>query len=728
MKALRPILPITVFLAACSDTAVDPAKRRTSLDPNAVPPGAVNEAIPNFSRLLKSRPTLAHATAGAISPALLTATLAPGQTVAEHKTVTLPTSTPRGDVLFVFDLTGSMGGAINNVKTNAVNIMNAVRGVITDVNFGLVTHKDYNGRFTSSIAAGQTCNYDAFYGGTGDFAYRRDQPVTPDNATVANALGALTAGGGADGPESYARVLYETYADPLIGWRDGAKRVVVQFGDNVPHDCTLGKGNDPGRDNVIGTSDDLFVNDVLNGMKNNGVTMVSVHNGFNNTLWNGYATITGGTSFQINTNGTFPTGVDPAAKIAELINASVRTLRSLTLQVCAEHTEQFGRWLVSVTPVSYSNVVLGESREFDIVVGPPAGDLANGDYRFDICAMGDGVEYGRQHVTITNETTTKAIPRNNPEPVTVTVQEGGKNVAGVSIPAGTFDEDVTVTVQFKKVTATAQCHDLLLGQIGRCVEIKATGASGPAKLFKDLIVGLCLDPTGPIQVDLFKFEEPRGRAIPLQETLASFLDCTGFRNASLGAPKRGLAAFAAGFVDRVSSWLSPRSLWAADDGFGGIIPHGLGLSTFTYAYPIPVAHANLGVNVANTGYDVFEVSGVFDLGPKTFDPFMGEQGFDPAIHPVTIGYGATYFRLDPAKFRYLPLLKRWVYASFQPGAGVRSMVIDATGSFTVAGAVPTEGGTGPTTRAFTLQIGNRIRGAILLCGSDPNVFKCVLTH
>jgi len=86
------------------------------------------------------------------------------------------------------------------------------------------------------------------------------------------AINAMTLGDGEDGPEDYTRAFFESYADSAVGWRDGAQRILVHFGDNVPHDNNLNEGvttgtwstgGDPGRDELQGTADDLDLQTVL---------------------------------------------------------------------------------------------------------------------------------------------------------------------------------------------------------------------------------------------------------------------------------------------------------------------------------------------------------------------------------------------------------------------------------------------------------------------------------
>ena len=346
-------------------------------------------------------------------------TLNPGETTVEVKTADIAAGSAAGDVLFAFDLTGSMGGALNNVKAEAVNIMTAVGAVISDVQFGLTSHMDYPGSFSTSIAAGQACNYSAPYGSAlaGDMEYILNQTITSNQSTVATAISGMSLGSGVDSPESYTTILYESYAELVgethptegpIGWRTGSKKIVVAFQDNVPHDCdynaiiggTSDTGHEPGRDFLVGTGDDLHILDVLNEMAANNVTLINLHNGGQNTLWDAYANVTGGVSFQTNFDGTIPGGISPADKIAELIEDEVSMVDELTLEICPAFSPAYDPWIVSVTPPSHTGLTLPAVEMFDLELGPPLG-TAPGVYTFDVCLIGDGAEFGRQTVDIT---------------------------------------------------------------------------------------------------------------------------------------------------------------------------------------------------------------------------------------------------------------------------------------------------------------------------------------
>ena len=330
-----------------------------------------------------------------LTPAVVTATLNRGGILNEHKHLHLPAeiAPPKADIMIVMDLTGSMGGALNNVKTNAVSIMNQIRGMIPDTRFGVISLMDYN---------------NGTYGSSGDYPYRLNRRLTDSTTAVSNAISALALGGGGDGPESYTRALYESYSDTVIGWRQGTKRFVLLWGDNLPHDlncaldCALtsiNTGADPGRDGIIGTSDDLNLTSVLTGLSNNNITFISLHNGDYNPYWQCYSQKTGGNSFQIDFDGTVPNGTNIATYLAGLLRRDVEHIDTLTLKIC---TPGYENWLNTLTPRFYTNVDLDTAKDFNYDIAIRVPDTTSpGIYRFNVCAIGDGAEYTSQSVTIT---------------------------------------------------------------------------------------------------------------------------------------------------------------------------------------------------------------------------------------------------------------------------------------------------------------------------------------
>ena len=213
---------------------------------------------------------------------------------------------PKADVLFAFDTTGSMIGAIAAAKTNAIAIMDNLGTLISDVGFGVVKFEDY------PILP---------YGLTSDTPYLLTQAITTDTTTAAAAIDALTLGNGGDGPQSYTRVMYESYTDSAISWRPGAQRILIILGDNVSHDDNLTQDPiygtapwggspwvtgyppthwDPGPDGVAGNADDLDFQPTLKAMADNDIILyflrfATVYPDYT-TNWDWWASKTGGSA------------------------------------------------------------------------------------------------------------------------------------------------------------------------------------------------------------------------------------------------------------------------------------------------------------------------------------------------------------------------------------------------------------------------------------------------
>ncbi len=336
-------------------------------------------------------------------PASLDITLSPGQEFTEDKTLYLPERPipKKADILWCFDLTGSMVNEVDSMKVNSLRIMNALRTLIPDSDFGVISHTDYPGYYTY-------CNYGNSYGSPGDYAYSLDQSITANLTDVANAINGLSLGAGNDGPESYARALYEAYADPGIGWRTDSKKFIIQWGDNIPHDCNvyacvgisgITTGIDPGRDATAGTPDDLPIMQVIDGLSTNNICLLPLHSGSHFNLWNCFAQATGCSAFVINSDGTIPGGVDIADYIYNAVREQFEHIDTLIVKVC---TPGFENWLINVNPPMYTDIDLQtpQSLPFSLTFKVPDG-TAPGTYCFDVCAYGDGALYATQHVCIT---------------------------------------------------------------------------------------------------------------------------------------------------------------------------------------------------------------------------------------------------------------------------------------------------------------------------------------
>lgn len=139
---------------------------------------------------------------------------------AETITVTIPKSgaVSKADVYFLADTTASMQDIIAAVRAGAGDILNALAGLGLDLAYGVGNYKDFP--------------FDPY-------AFAAQQSVTTDELSVLAAINAWTTSGGADTAEGQFFALDQLAVPPgagPIGWRAGAKRIIVWFGDAPAHD------------------------------------------------------------------------------------------------------------------------------------------------------------------------------------------------------------------------------------------------------------------------------------------------------------------------------------------------------------------------------------------------------------------------------------------------------------------------------------------------------------
>jgi len=169
------------------------------------------------------------------------------------------TSVQIADIFFLTDITGSMGGTLSRVQstvaTARTGIMDRIKETIPDAWFGGGTFQDFP--FGG-------------YGGGSDRAFDLVIPMTPPSAAdaVRTAWTAVSASGGADGPESHTEALFQmlsggagiwsymgsgTYAVPDFeadcldgGWgapcfRSTALPIIIMFSDICAHEGPPGE-------------------------------------------------------------------------------------------------------------------------------------------------------------------------------------------------------------------------------------------------------------------------------------------------------------------------------------------------------------------------------------------------------------------------------------------------------------------------------------------------------
>lgn len=395
---------------------------------------------PNCGTVTAPVPTTPTPTRQPTPTPTLVATLCPGQSVPEVKTIAIPAAPARADVLFAFDTTNSMGPVLASAKSNALSIMNSLSALIPDIQFGVVDLRDYPREP---------------YGNSGDWPYLLRQGITANRTAVVAAINATAAGGGNDYPEAYTRALYESGTDGAIGWRADTRHFVVMFGDDVPHDNNLNEGItnplvnpgatwcgntpagcvlDPGRDGQPGTGDDLDFQAVLDQMSGHRTTLLYVVSGGGSTsqanlvhYWKQWAkrTNSGGDAVSLADAAGLP------AAIQNLITAASRRISRLELRTVPPG---FQSWL-TVSPPAYTDLDVppgGMTVRFDVVIRVPDG-TPPGTYTFEVKAIGDGAVYGGQGVTIhvptgcnptgtaTRTPTTTRVPTYTPTPTTTPI-------------------------------------------------------------------------------------------------------------------------------------------------------------------------------------------------------------------------------------------------------------------------------------------------------------------
>lgn len=131
------------------------------------------------------------------------------------------------DVMLLFDTSGSMNEQLEEAKKEIQEVIAHVNATLPDAQFGVAEVRDFG---------------PSVYDPEESFPWKLDQPLTSSVTSVSNAINPLTASGGGDPPESYGRALWETDTNPNVGWRAGARHIIVLIADNVPHDDNLDEG------------------------------------------------------------------------------------------------------------------------------------------------------------------------------------------------------------------------------------------------------------------------------------------------------------------------------------------------------------------------------------------------------------------------------------------------------------------------------------------------------
>jgi len=157
------------------------------------------------------------------------------------------------DILILFDRTGSMQEVISTTASAASSIVSDIQKDAPNTRFAVASVCDYSPLFTPSQDKRTWLLHSDF---------------TLDAATVAKASTEITLSDGGDIPEAYSRGLHEASA---LAWRPEAKKMIIFFGDATDHPV------DPGRDETLGTADDLTMPKVLAQLKSQSISVIAIH-------------------------------------------------------------------------------------------------------------------------------------------------------------------------------------------------------------------------------------------------------------------------------------------------------------------------------------------------------------------------------------------------------------------------------------------------------------------
>ena len=341
-----------------------------------------------------------------ITPASVDLSLGKGSSATVDSTLHLAPVPPKADILLALDTTGSMSSAITDARTDANAIVSSIQAAIPGARFAVADFKDYPF---------------APFGNEGNYPWNLDQAFTTNASTssceglseIECALSHLTAGGGNDEPEAYNRAFYEA-GQAGLGWAPGASRFVVVLGDSYPHDttqqtafpaCPNTAQTDPGVDNTVGTSDDLFTEPTLRALKTN-------HTNVSFVTYNPHQLL-GGTPDQTNvacqtqlaqyTGGsevTHGSGDSLQQQIIALINAAARHIDSVTFDPRLISPEGAAvKPTFSFDPPTLGPISAPADVPYRMTVNVPDA-TPSGDYVFQVHAIADNSDRAYQTVTV----------------------------------------------------------------------------------------------------------------------------------------------------------------------------------------------------------------------------------------------------------------------------------------------------------------------------------------
>ena len=202
-------------------------------------------------------------------------------------TMALKTGKPL-DLVIIFDTTGSMNPCIDQLRKNLGDLAKDLWGNVKNLRVGVISHGDYCDENYCESAVQKT-------------------DLTKDPAVIDKAIREAKGTGGGDSAEMYERVLHEVRG---FSWRKTANKIVIMFGDDVPHDQNYAKAyNKEGYDWQVEAKALADAGIQVNAVKCLNAT-------YSEYFWTGLAKIGNGTYMKLAQFGNFENVLENVAMAA----------------------------------------------------------------------------------------------------------------------------------------------------------------------------------------------------------------------------------------------------------------------------------------------------------------------------------------------------------------------------------------------------------------------------
>lgn len=248
--------------------------------------------------------------------------------------------TPKEDLYLLSDATNSMRSAISAARSKFQDVVNKRKAASDDVAFGVGLYRD-------EAEPGL------------DSGFQNIQSVTTDvNDALAgiNRLSASSTSANRDNEEAGLVALYKVATQNIIGWRTGARRILVWFGDYPGHEPSCVDGIEITRAGTI------------SALKNKGITVVAASFGFRGLDASTRAfgcpsgTDAGGTgqgsAITSATGGTLVASSDQTELVAEI----EKLVGGLSLEYNVDTTPCDGKVQISYVPPLPFSLAPGETK------------------------------------------------------------------------------------------------------------------------------------------------------------------------------------------------------------------------------------------------------------------------------------------------------------------------------------------------------------------------------